>query len=34
MDFHGKGVPFRGFVDIAPNFGGEISPKKQFWGRE
>jgi len=27
-------VPFGGFVDIAPHFGGEIPPKTQFWGRE
>ena len=27
-------VPFGDFVDIAPNFGGEIPPKPQFWGRE
>jgi len=27
-------VPFVGFVDIAPHFGGEIPPKPQFWGRE
>ena len=29
-----KDVPFRGFVDIASHFGGEIPPKPQFWGRE
>ena len=27
-----KDVPFGGFVDIAPHFGGEI-PKTQFFGR-
>ena len=27
-------VPFGGFVDIAPNFGGEIPRKPQFLGRE
>ena len=27
-----KDVPFGGFVDIAPHFGGEIPPKKHFWG--
>ena len=27
-------VPFGGFVDIAPHFGGEIPPKPQFLGRE
>ena len=27
-----KGVPFGGFVDIAPNFGGEIPPKNNFCG--
>ena len=27
-----KDVPFGGFVDIVPHFGGEIPPKKQFWG--
>jgi len=27
-------VPFGGFVDIAPHFGGEIPRKPQFWGRE
>jgi len=27
-----KDVPFLGFVDIAARFGGEITPKKQFWG--
>ena len=25
-------VPFGDFVDIAPNFGGEIPQKPQFWG--
>ena len=25
-------VPFGGFVDIAPHFGGEIPRKPQFWG--
>ena len=29
-----KDVPFGGFADIVSNFGGEIPPKKQFWGRE
>jgi len=28
-----KDMPFGGFVDIAPHFGGEI-PKPQFLGRE
>ena len=28
-----KDVPFGGFVDIAPNFWGEIPQKPQFWGR-
>ena len=27
-------VPFGGFVDIAPHFGGEISQKPQYLGRE
>jgi len=27
-----KDVPFGGFVDIAPHFRSEITPKKQFWG--
>ena len=27
-------VPFGGFVDIAPRFGGEIPPKPQFLGRK
>jgi len=27
-----KDVPFVGFVDIAPHFGGEIPQKTQFWG--
>ena len=27
-------VPFGGFVDIAPHFGGEMPRKPQFWGRE
>jgi len=27
-----KDVPFGGFVDIAPRFGGEIPRKPQFWG--
>ena len=27
-----KDVPFGGFVDIAPHFGGEISPKKTNFG--
>jgi len=27
-----KDVPFGGFVDIAPHFGGEIPRKPQFWG--
>ena len=25
-----KGVPFGGFVDIAPHFGGKIPPKPNF----
>ena len=29
-----KDVPFGGFVDIAPHFGGDIPPKPQFLGRE
>jgi len=29
-----KDVPFGGFVDIAPHFGGEIPQKPQFLGRE
>ena len=29
-----KDVPFGGFVNIAPHFGGEIPPKPQFLGRE
>ena len=29
-----KDVPFGGFVDIAPHFGGEIPRKPQFLGRE
>ena len=28
-----KDVPFGGFVDIAPHFGGEIPRKPQFWRR-
>jgi len=31
MNSH-KYVPFGGFVDIAAHFGGEIPPKKLFWG--
>jgi len=27
-----KDVPFGGFVDIAPHFGGEIPRKPQFFG--
>jgi len=27
-------VPFGGLVDIVLRFGGKISPKPQFWGRE
>jgi len=27
-----KGVPFGGFVDTAPHFGGEIPRKPQFLG--
>ena len=27
-----KDVPFGGFVDIAPHFGGEIPQKPQFLG--
>jgi len=29
-----KDVPFGGFVDIAPNFRGEIPRKRQFLGHE
>ena len=29
-----KDVPFGGFVDIAPHFGGEIPRNPQFLGRE
>ena len=29
-----KDVPFGGFVDIAPHFGGKIPRKPQFLGRE
>ena len=29
-----KDVPFGGFVDIAPHFGGEIPPKPPIFGRE
>ena len=29
-----KDVLFKGFVDIAPHFGGEIPQKPQFLGRE
>ena len=29
-----KDVPFRGFVDIAPHFGGEIPRNPQFLGRK
>jgi len=29
-----KDVPFGGFVDIAPHFGGEIPRKPPFLGRE
>jgi len=29
-----KDVPFGGFVDIAPHFGGEISRKPQFLEHE
>jgi len=29
-----KDVHFGGFVDIAPYFGGEITPKPQFLGSE
>ena len=25
-------VPFRGFVDIVPHFGGEIPQNPNFWG--
>jgi len=28
-----KDVPFGGFIDTAPHFGGEIPPKPQFWGQ-
>jgi len=27
-----KDVPFRGFVNIAPHFGGEITENPNFWG--
>ena len=27
-----KDVPFVGFVDIAPHFGGKIPKKPNFWG--
>jgi len=27
-------VPFGGFVNTAPHFGGEIPRKPQYWGRE
>ena len=27
-----KGVPFRGFIDIAPHFGGEIPQNLDFGG--
>jgi len=27
-----KDVPFGGFINIAPHFGGEIPQKPQFWG--
>ena len=29
-----KGVPFKGFVDIASHFGGKIPQNPQFLGRE
>jgi len=29
-----KDVPFGGFVDTAPHFGGEIPSKLHFWGCE
>jgi len=29
-----KDVPFGGFVDIAPHFGGEMPLKPQLLGRE
>ena len=29
-----KDVPFEGFVDTVPHFGGEIPRKPQFLGRE
>jgi len=29
-----KDVPFEGFVDIAPHFGGEIPPKPNFLEHE
>jgi len=29
-----KDVPFGGFIDIAPHFGGEITRKPQFLWRE
>jgi len=30
--FRPADVPFGGFVDIAPHFGGEMPRKHQFWG--
>jgi len=27
-----KGVPFGGFVDVAPNFGGKIPQKPNYGG--
>ena len=32
--FPPKDVPFGGLVHTAPHFGGKISQKPQFWGRE
>ena len=29
-----KGVPFGGLSDVSLNFGGKISQKLKFWGRE
>jgi len=29
-----KDVPFGSFVDMPPHLGGQISPKRQFWGRK
>jgi len=29
-----KVVPFGGLIDVPSNFGGKISQKLKFWGRE